>query len=205
MAGEQELGDQAEVERVALPAGHRGVRVDGRTMTSMVLAHCGWSAAEGLRVIGDAPAVGASKDEPPAGSALEPVAALVHEPVVVAAQQHEVLDARRPSVRPVGDVVPVDEAMESAARKAAPSVARRERATNRRRNAAGPAPYAQRPAAALTHRDDTRIARQPPRRLGRERVAVVQLAPTGPIVCQRLSVDVDYDLVTFTTRARSDS
>lgn len=48
--------------------------------------------------------------------------ALVHEPVMMPAEQHEVVEAGFPAVSPVPEVVAVDKATAGAARKAATAV-----------------------------------------------------------------------------------
>ena len=70
-----------------------------------------------------------------AGQHLE--APLVQQPVVVRAQQHEVLQARLPAVRPVPDMMRVQPPRVRAPRKAAGPVASGERPAHRRRHSSG--------------------------------------------------------------------
>ncbi len=76
------------------------------------------------------------KQDLPAGSMLATKATLVYQPVMMPAQQHEVIERGLTPVRPVFDVVPIDKARVRAARKAAAIVTCRQRAAYRRRNSA---------------------------------------------------------------------
>ena len=67
-------------------------------------------------------------------------AALVHQPVMLAAQQDEIADRGFAAIRPVANMMRIDEAVMVAARKAAAAVARDQGPAHRWRHRAGPAP-----------------------------------------------------------------
>ena len=125
-----------------------------------------------------------------AGRALDGEAALVDEPVMVAAEVHEILEVRPAAARPVLDVVRVH-ARAIAAGEAASAVARGERPAQRRRDRAGLAPDVERPAVAVQERDDAGVAGQAPGRLRRERLPVGELAAPGRVRAPREGVRID--------------
>ena len=137
-------------------------------------------------------AVAVSEAKPARGVVLDPVPALVHEAVVVEAEQHEVPEARLPAVRPVHPVVRLEVAAALAAREAADvAVACLEQAAKRRRHGASPTAGAHREPVSLDLCDELRVAAQPPRRLGRDDRAVLELGAAAAVGRQRGGVDVD--------------
>ena len=90
------------------------------------------------------------------------VAAFVHKPVMVAAEQDEVVYFCFAAVSPVDYVMSIDVFVCRAARKAAAAVPSLQRAPDRRRNAASLAPDIQcRAVFALVPVDNAAIARHP--------------------------------------------
>jgi hypothetical protein len=108
--------------------------------------------------------------------AFERIAALMHEPVVKAAQVHQVCELGGTAVRPVVDVMRVQEAPLRTAREPAAPVAAEKRAPQRGRHAAGAAADRQGPPVALEDPHDARVTREPPRGLRVEQRPVVELA-----------------------------
>src|SRR4051794_24924770 len=88
-------------------------------------------------VILDAPAVRPREYEHSVVGAPDSVTALVHEPVVEAAQRDQIGEVRFAPVRPVLDVVPVAEARAIAAGEPATPIASTQRSGDGRRDAAG--------------------------------------------------------------------
>src|SRR5215218_8418295 len=149
----------------------------------------------------DLPSVRPPKDEARA-SPRDLVASLVQQAVVEAAEENEIVDARRPAMRPVPDVMGIDGAVVRAAGETAASVAATQCAAQRGRHRARLATDAQRPSGTLDQRDDGGVAGKPPRGLGSERLAVGKLAAAvvGPVP-QRGGIDVDEDLEPITAGA----
>lgn len=90
-------------------------------------------ASRGLRDGCDRTAPRRPEDELPL-AALDPIAAFVDEPVVAATKEHEIVDLRVSSVRPVPNVVRVDEPAVLAAGEAASAVARAKRTAHHGRH-----------------------------------------------------------------------
>src|SRR5215210_4206022 len=191
--GEQRVYVAPQVEALSGPERHRRLGVDRVPGSPVRLAQRSATASRGTGDRPDPAAVGAPEDEARAGTG-DRVAALVQEPVVVAAELDEVVQARRATVRPVLDVVRVDGAVIRAAGEAAAAVAAAQRAAQRRRDAASLAPDAQRAAGALQERHDRRVACEPAGGLCRDRRAVCELR-LAFAVAQASRVDVDDDLV----------
>jgi hypothetical protein len=137
-------------------------------------------------------------EEPPVAIILiDPEAALVHQRVVLAAEQHQVGETRFTARRPVLDVVRIDEASASAAGEAAPLVACPERPFDGFRHDTGLAPDAQRLVMpVLDQHDAVRIAADAPHRFDG------QAGPPHPSAEGRL-VHVHDDLVVVRRTARS--
>ena len=112
-------------------------------------------------------AVGARNEVGPR-SAGEREAPLVHQPVVVATEQDQVLEAGLAATGPVDDVVGVDEAVALTARKLTSPVAHRERPAHRGRDRAGSSPDARVACRPARRGDDRAIAGKTPRGLGRD-------------------------------------
>src|SRR3954465_2397401 len=92
-------------------------------------------------------------------------AVLVHETVVEAAEQHQVLLARRAAVGPVADVMGVEVVPTVAARKAAVPVSTLEHGPQRSRDHASLAAVVQRAILGPPRDDDLGVAPKPPGRL----------------------------------------
>src|SRR5262245_60947414 len=87
----------------------------------------------GSRDRGQGKTAGPSELDRAIGLSVDPVAIFVHHTVVSATEQGEVRERRRPSVRPVTNVMPLA-ARQSTTRKAAATVAVMERPAQRWRN-----------------------------------------------------------------------
>ena len=93
------------------------------------------------------------------------VAAFVHQAVVVATQEHQVVEPCLAAVRPVVDVVGVDEALAGAAGKAAALIAAFQGPPQGRGNTAGAATHVQGGAVGgFQPPDHAAVASEPPRR-----------------------------------------
>src|SRR5690606_11393113 len=82
---------------------------------------------------------------------LDPEPALVHRAVVRLAQQHQIGQARLPALRPMLDVMRLDEALAAAAREPTAPVPRPQRPADRRRHHARLAPDAERLAVPIPY------------------------------------------------------
>ena len=111
-----------------------------------------------------------------------------------AAEQDEVVHARLAALRPVLDVVGIDEAMVLAAREAAAAVAAPERSTQGGRNRTCLAPDRERLAVPLLQLDHGVIAGKPPGGFRREPRPLGELAAALG-ACERRLVDVHDDLM----------
>src|SRR5690606_31978573 len=119
----------------------------------------------------------------------DPKPTLVHQPVMVRAEQQGVVEARLPAVRPMHDVMSVDVTLPMAAGKCAAAIARPERAPQRRRDRAALSSDVERHAAlVLRDRDQAAVAAEPLHGLDR------QIGASGPSAEGRL-VDVHDDLI----------
>jgi hypothetical protein len=114
----------------------------------------------------------------------------VDSAVVAAAEQNEVSDCRFAALRPVADVMGIDEAAVLAAGEAASTVAATQRTAKRRRDRPG--------LAAVAHNGG--VAGEPARRLSRERTPVVELADAFAVLRQDIPVRMDDDLIALTAR-----
>ena len=110
--------------------------------------------------------------------------------MVAAAQQKEVLDGGRAALCPVVDMMGVEEAPILTSGEAAATIARAERAPDRRRDRAR--------LAAVP--DEGGVAGEPSRRFRGERASVSELAAAPAIVRERGFVGVDDDLVALPAR-----
>src|SRR5690606_4554741 len=89
--------------------------------------------------------------------------------VVSRAQQDQIIEARLPAVRPVHDVMRLDEALAPAPRKSTASISRPQRPPDRRRHDPRLASDAKRlPVPILDQHDEIVMAREPPNRLDRQ-------------------------------------
>jgi hypothetical protein len=96
-----------------------------------------------------------------------PIATLVHQRMVEATQEQQIVEIGWSTVRPVRDVMTVDEAGVRAAREPTAPIAALERPANGWRDRAGLATHRERLAVrGLEHRHDRGIAAQAPRGLG---------------------------------------
>jgi hypothetical protein len=94
-------------------------------------------------------------------------------------------------VRPVLDVVRVDEAMARAAGELAAPVASPQRAAERGVDRPVPAPHVEHLAVAVRRHDDPGVTAEPARGFGPQRGAAVQLAATACLALGREGVDID--------------
>jgi len=120
----------------------------------------------------------------------------------MAAELNEIREARRSAVRPVADVMRVDEAAVTASRETAATIPRGERTPQLRRDAATLAADVQRPAACLEERYERGVAGQPASGVDCERDAVIELAATGAsslAVTERRRVHAQDDLIALAT------
>ncbi len=104
-----------------MPPGAAGVLVDMGRVGAALEQPDGIFArldAGELRVVRQACVVGARENDFATASFPAVETALVHQPVMVPAKQHEVIEARLAAVGPVADMVAVDELRVSAARLA---------------------------------------------------------------------------------------
>src|SRR4051794_26737116 len=129
-----------------------------------------------VRHVGDVPAVRAPELEAPVAGALDGEAVLVDEAVMKATEQHEILLARRAAMRPVADVVRVEDVPIPTARKTAMPVATLERGPERRGDDAARAAVVDGAILAMSRDDQHAVAGQPPGGLGGDRGAVLELA-----------------------------
>ncbi len=114
--------------------------------------------------------------------------------MMVRAQQHEVVDARFPTLDPVMHVMRFDEPRAVTARERAVPIARPKRAPERRRHRALLATHVERRAAfILRHDDDARVAREALHRFER-RVGTPRPSMEGCFV------DVDDELLAIGRR-----
>ena len=184
------------VDALPVPVCCRGLAVDG----------------EPERIALDDDGVGRRGRLPPRGSDGQPVRigeperaviealhvepAFVHQPVMGRAQQDEVVEGGLPAVGPVRDVMAVQAMGGGAAGKAASAVSVRERASYRRRDAAGAAPDVEGLAVGAIHDgDDARIAAQPSGGLRRDGGAVLDFAASCPAVRKHIGPDMHDDFV----------
>jgi hypothetical protein len=126
--------------------------------------------------------------------------ALVHQPVVEAAERDKIGEACFSAVSPVLDVVSIDEAFECAAGETAALVARVECPADRGRNGPRPATDAER--FALFVLDDchkTRVAGQSSSGFRGDRGAVLQFATAGMAMLQGLGIHMNDDLLAVAT------
>ena len=112
--------------------------------------------------------------------------------MVAAAEQKEVLDGGRAALCPVVDMMGVEEAPILTSGEAAATIARAERAPDRRRDRAR--------LAAVP--DEGGVAGEPSRRFRGERASVFELAAALAVVRERGFVGVDDDLVALPARTR---
>ncbi|GIU94528.1 MAG: hypothetical protein KatS3mg012_0985 [Gaiellaceae bacterium] len=184
---------EAEVERVAA-AGAQGVLVECEAEAGVLcLERVRASARRRPRDARVQDAVAVAEAKAAGAVVLERVAALVHEPVVVEAEQDEVVEARLAATGPVNAVVGLQvPAALAAGEPAGAVVAGLERAAQGGRDAVASAPDAERDAGALDARQGLRVAAEPARRLRGERWSVGELAAAGAVGLERSGVDV-YD------------
>ena len=139
-------------------------------------------------------AVAVAEADAALGVALDGVAALVHEAMVLPAEEDEVVEARLAAVRPVLAVVGLQMAAALAAGETAGVVvAGLEQPAQRRGDRAAAAADADGEAVALDLRHDVGVAAEPAGGLGRDQRAVLELGAATAIGAERGGVDVDDD------------
>lgn len=143
-----------------------------------------------------------SEAQLPVWRALDPVAALVHSPVVEAAEGDEVVQARLAALCPVPEMVAVQEPRAVAAGEAAALVSPGERPPKGGWDGARLSAHGERQTVSLEG-NNGRITGEPPGRLRRERDALVQLAASLRIRGERLLLDQQDDLLAIAARALS--
>jgi hypothetical protein len=97
---------------------------------------------------------------------LEPT--FVHQPMVVTAQQHQVVEAGFAPLRPVLHVMRIHEPIVGATWEATVPIPGRQQAFHRRRHAATLATDADRPGRSVTHGDQRTVTGQTPNGLDRQ-------------------------------------
>jgi len=102
-----------------------------------------FDAASGrqLRMFLDEAAIGPAEPDVAVGGPLGAEPAFVYQPVVMTAEQNEIVDRGVATIRPVADVMRIDETAIAAAREPASAVARLQGPAQRRRYGAGLAAY----------------------------------------------------------------
>ena len=120
----------------------------------------------------------------------------VHRPVMAATQEHQVVEPRRSTLRPVADVMCIAVAS-AAAGEAAPAVSCRQRPAEGRRYGAGLSPDIEHlTRSAVPHHDGRGVAGDPPRSLRGNVRAILQHRLTDRLVAlQDPVVDMDDDLI----------
>jgi hypothetical protein len=131
----------------------------------------------------------------------------VYEPVVVAAEQDEVVQTGLTALGPVADVMGIDEPPPLAAGELAASVAREQRPADRGRDRTRSSPDAERFAVSLDQGDERAIAgetpggfRRDPRAVGNRALTRTGGARARLVGCQGLGIDVDEDLIALAAR-----
>src|SRR5579863_3416112 len=138
------------------------------------------------------PSIG-SPELHPSPAALDLVAALMHELVMVRAELYEVVQIRWSSTYPVLDVVCVQVPVVGAAGEPAAAITAAQRPAQRRGNGARAPADRERLSIALDERDQRGITTEPPGGLGGQRRTTGQLRLALDLVRRkRLGVDV-YD------------
>ena len=121
---------------------------------------------------GDLVAGGVAKAPAARRGDVDRVAALVHEPVVMATEQDEVVEAGLAAPGPVDDVVGVDKPVPLTTRELTAPVAGQQRPANRGAASSGFFARPRAAAVAFYERDDRAVAGEAPRGLGRDPGAV---------------------------------
>lgn len=134
----QHLDREMRVHCLAMPVGQNRLRVDVAILENLIQA-----GGDVTAVTWHVPGFGyqlvfrGTKNNPAAIVPLTIKTTLVHEPVMVTTELHEIVEARLTAVSPVPDVVPVDEMLVCAAWKSAIFVSRLQRASHCGRNNPG--------------------------------------------------------------------
>jgi hypothetical protein len=148
-----------------------------------------------VRYVGDQHAFRREEQQPAIVTALEGIAAFMHQPMVMSAEQHQVIRARLSTIGPVADVMRIDMVMLGAARKPAAAITMIEEAADGRRDGAGLAPDVQRFAVGVfVEFYRARIAGETAGGVGREGGAVIEIAAAVVTAfAQGGAIDVDDD------------
>jgi len=98
-------------------------------------------AGRQLGMFFDDTAIGPAEPDAVVGAPLDAEPAFVHQPVVMTAEQYEIVDRGVAAIRPVPDVMRIDETAMAATRKPTSAVARLQGPAQCRRYGAGLAAY----------------------------------------------------------------
>ena len=109
----QDVDGVADVQTLAHPEWHRGARVQDQPVGMVLLSQ----ELDGIRGhlqrrrhLGQRPAIRLAESKLTAGIAIDLIALFVDSAMVAATEHGEVRERRRPSLRPVADVVTLAEA-----------------------------------------------------------------------------------------------
>lgn len=156
----------------------------------------------GDQIVLDVRPVGPAEDEGPFRAGLDREASLVQQVVVEEAQLEEVVEGGLAALRPVPDVMGLDEAPLVAAGKAATAVTAAKRPPDPGRDAPGlPSHTEGPPAFRKEHPEQARVAGDPPDGLGGHPRPLLQLGAPPLASGEGSGVDVDHNLVALASRA----
>jgi hypothetical protein len=128
-----------------------------------------WPKVRRARDGRDFHAVRVPENQAPVGRAFDSIPALVNQPMMVAAELHEVRELRLAAVGPVSDVMGIHKSMAVAAGKAAAAVTHSERPADRCGHRAGAATDGEDlPMSSVNDRDKTGLTAQAFERCGRQ-------------------------------------
>ena len=134
----QHLDSEIYVHCLAMPVGQNGLRIDVAILENLIqvgddVTAVTWNVPGfGYQLVFRGP-----KYNPATPVPFTNKTTLVHEPVMVTTELHEIVEARLTAVSPVPDVVSIDEMLVRAARKSAVFVSRLQRASHCGRNNPG--------------------------------------------------------------------
>lgn len=142
------------------------------------------------------PAVGMEESPAAVRQCFDRELAFVHQALVQAARGDEIGELRFSAVRPMINVVSVDEAFVSAPGESTARIAGIERASYRRRDGARLASHVQRlTLLVLKDADQAGVAGEAARRFRGNRGSMLDPAATGEAFVQGVSIDAHDDLV----------
>ena len=197
---QQSLERDAVVQRIAGNDPRRGI--DGLAALAVAppqFVHA--AAGRQARMRLDVAVVGAREANAAAGGPLDSEPALVHQAVVMTAEQQQVVDRGLAAVRPVFDVMRIDETTLRTAREAATRVAGPQRPAQRRGNCAGLAADSERIARGiLGDPQQAAVASDATDRVGRQSRTAVECRAAVGVGAKRFRGNVHDDLVALRRR-----